>query len=90
MNKNGRIIVNSSLVGPVKNKLQIEQFPFTDIAVKLGNVKVANMVALGSYLKFSKTLQEKSVLRAIGKMAPADRKGIIKINEKALQAGRAL
>jgi 2-oxoglutarate ferredoxin oxidoreductase subunit gamma len=89
VNKNGRVIVNSSLVSLGKNK-QIKQAPFTDIALKLGNVKVANMVVLGSYLKFSKTLQEKNVLRAIRKMAPADKKGLIKINEKALQAGRAL
>ncbi len=84
----GRMIINSSLVGPVKKKFEVEEAPFTDIAVKLGNVKVANMVALGRYLRSSKTLKAESILKAMRKMAPPGREDLVSINEKALQMGR--
>lgn len=88
VDKKGRMIINSSLVGPVKNKCGVEEAPFTDIAVKLGNVKVANMVALGRYLRSSKTLKAESILKEMRKMAPPGREDLVSINEKALQMGR--
>jgi len=88
VDKTGRMIINSSLVDMQENTCRAEKFPFTEIAVKLGNVKVANMVALGCYLRTSKSLKIGSVLKAIRKMAPAGREDLISINEKALNTGR--
>ena len=63
---------------------------FTDIAIKLGNIKVANMVALGCYLRSKKIIHPNSVMQVIEDMAPLDKKELIKINQQALKEGMKL
>ena len=84
----GLLIVNSSLAK--KNKGCGINQPFTDIAVKLGNIKVANMVALGCYLAKRNVINMKNVFQTIEKMAPAEKKGLIAINKLALEEGMKL
>lgn len=87
---NGLCLINSSLV---KKKLvgkNILSYPFTDIAIKIGNPKVANVVALGCFITLNKAVDLKNVLQAIEDMAPAGREDLIADNKKALQAGMAL
>lgn len=83
----GLLILNSSLV---KENAPALKYPFTDIAVKLGNIKIANMVALGCYLAKKKIINPKTVLKVIQEMAPADKKGLISINQQALKQGMKL
>lgn len=82
----GLLIINSSMV---KAGVEIKtlRYPFTDIAVELGNVKVANMVALGAYLAKKKTVSLKNISRVMKMMAPAGRKDILIVNQKALDTG---
>jgi len=88
---NGLLIVNSSLVFKnVDKKLHILKYPFTDISLKLGNIKVANMIALGCYAAQKKIITLKSALRVIDEIAPPDKKELIEINKKALLAGAEL
>lgn len=87
----GLLILNSSLAktaGP--GRIKVLQFPFTDIAIGLGNIKVANMVALGCYLGAKKTVKIKEVLEVFKSMAPAGKTDILEINQKALQEGAKL
>jgi len=84
----GLLILNSSLAQtPGLGKIKVLQFPFTDIAIGLGNIKVANMVALGCYLGAKKTVKVKEVLEVFKSMVPAGKKDILEINQKALQEG---
>jgi 2-oxoglutarate ferredoxin oxidoreductase subunit gamma len=83
---NGLLIINSSIV-EAGAKAKAKRYPFTDIAVELGNVRVANMVALGSYLAKRKTVSLKNILGVMKMMAPAGRDDILKINQKALDTG---
>lgn len=88
---NGLLILNSSLAkSDSLGKVKILQFPFTDIAIKLGNVKVANMVALGSYLAVKKTIPTKNMLEVFKFMAPAGNTRILEVNEMALREGERL
>ncbi|MBN2831080.1 MAG: 2-oxoacid:acceptor oxidoreductase family protein [Candidatus Omnitrophica bacterium] len=87
LNKGGIMIVNSSLADPKESSLNIKKYPFTDMAIKLGNIKVANMIALGFYLNNRKTVKVKSVLKVMEKMATEGREDLIKINQEALDAG---
>jgi len=87
LKKNGAMIINSSLANVKNNLAGIRKHPFTDMAGALGNVKVANMIALGCYLRNSKTVKISSVLSVIKKMAPAGRGDLIKINQQALDMG---
>ncbi|MBM3245727.1 MAG: 2-oxoacid:ferredoxin oxidoreductase subunit gamma [Candidatus Omnitrophica bacterium] len=85
------LIINSSLVDklPPKNTETLSH-PFTDLAIKLGNIKVANMLALGCYFARKNIVEEKTVLKVIFEMAPADKKGLVEINQKALKEGLRL
>ncbi|NQT90937.1 MAG: 2-oxoacid:acceptor oxidoreductase family protein, partial [Candidatus Omnitrophica bacterium] len=49
----GTLILNSSLIddGIKKKGVTIIEAPMTDIAIKLGNVRAANVVALGQFMK---------------------------------------
>ena len=87
----GLLILNSSLAKiDTLAKIKILQFPFTDIAIKLGNIKVANMAALGCYLTAKKNIKIKNVLKVFKLMAPAGNLKILEINEQALAEGIGL
>ena len=85
----GMLIVNSSLVAgksKIKNR-EFLSFPFTDIALELGNIKIANMVALGCFLAKRKIISPESVMETIADIAPKDKLGLVKINKQALMRG---
>lgn len=87
----GSLIVNSSLIPECKkNNTHTLCYPFTDIANKLGNIKIANMVALACFLAHNKIVSLKSVSEVISDIAPEDKKGLIEINKKALEEGAKL
>lgn len=87
----GLIILNSSLAGSCeKADTQVLKYPFTDIAIKLGNIKVANMVALGCFIAHKKVVSLESAFKAVLDMAPGDKKYLIEINKKALEEGMKL
>jgi 2-oxoglutarate ferredoxin oxidoreductase subunit gamma len=56
----------------------------------MGNIKVANMLALGSLLAATKILRLESALAAINDIAPEDKKGLVAINQSALRKGMRL
>jgi len=88
---NGLLILNSSLAkSGAYTKVKILQFPFTDIAIKLGNIKVANMAALGVYLTVKKIIKTKTILKVFKSMAPADNPKILEVNQLALAEGERL
>jgi len=85
----GLLIINTSLVpegAGYKNSAAVKH-PFTDIALDLGNIRVANMVALGCYLAARKIVKGKNIFQAIEEIAPADKIGLIEINRQALAKG---
>lgn len=89
---NGLLIINSSLVdtGMNQGKPTVIKHPFTDIAVRLGNIKVANMVALGCFLAAKNIVRPESIFKAIQVFAPPNKKELIEINKKALEEGMKL
>jgi len=87
----GLMLVNTSLTKPDHNiKAKTVTGKFTDIAIDLGNIKVANMVALGSCLAMKKVVSIENILRVIKKMAPKDKPELLKVNIEALNKGREL
>lgn len=88
---NGLCILNSSFdTAGLGNKTNVLKYPFSDIAIKLGNIKVANMVALGCYLERKKIVKSDTIFEIIKKNAPADKQGLIEINRQAYLAGARL
>jgi 2-oxoglutarate ferredoxin oxidoreductase subunit gamma len=87
----GLIVINISLAKPDNNiKAKVITGKFTDTAIALGNIKVANMVALGSYLAMKNTISKENILRVIKKMAPKDKPELLKVNMEALKKGMEL
>ncbi|MDI6758290.1 MAG: 2-oxoacid:acceptor oxidoreductase family protein [Candidatus Omnitrophota bacterium] len=89
--KNGFMFINTSLI---KNNLPAWQkmlkYPFSDIAKDIGNIKIANMVALGCYLANKKILNKEKIPEVFKIMAPTDKKELVLINQKAFLKGLEL
>jgi 2-oxoglutarate ferredoxin oxidoreductase subunit gamma len=87
----GLLILNSSLVdGEVqRSDLEIVKTAATETADELGNVRIANIVALGAFVKKSGILKLSSVEEALGKIFTGRKANLIEINKRALAAGAA-
>jgi 2-oxoglutarate ferredoxin oxidoreductase subunit gamma len=87
----GLLILNSSLAKIEKSsRIKALPLPFTDIALKLGNIKVANMVALGSFITAKKIIKVQNILKVFKSMAPAGNLKILEVNQRALEEGMKL
>lgn len=82
-------IVNASLVA--QNLLDAAKrtvyIPVNDMAHELGNVKMANMVALGAWLKATGALPLNVVQDALNRVVSAHYAKLISANAKALEQG---
>ncbi len=82
-------IVNASLVA--ENLLDTTKrtvyIPVNDMAHELGNVKMANMVALGAWLKATGALPLNVVQEALNRVVSAHYAKLISANAKALEQG---
>jgi 2-oxoglutarate ferredoxin oxidoreductase subunit gamma len=87
----GLLIINSSLASRRTNKgMRTIQHPFTEIALKLGNIRVANMVALGCFIAEKNIVGLESISRVLSDIAPEAKKHLIEINKRALEEGMKL
>jgi len=90
--KGGLALLNSSLIKTKKDYQNIKacKAPFTKIAVALGEPRVANMVALGVFIKVKKVLKLETVLKVFAEIAPKNKQHLIGVNKEALRKGYAL
>jgi len=90
--KNGLIVLNSSLVkrDVKRNDIETVKIPATDIAIELGNVRVANLVMIGAFIKKTNILDLNNVLENLHKFFPKRKQDLIEINKKALEKGAEL
>lgn len=89
LKKNGLLVINSSLAqfNNTDKTITVVQYPFSNMAANLGNIKTANMIALGAYLTIKKTVDFKNVLATIKEIAPLDKKSLVTINKQAIIKG---
>ncbi|MEA3453758.1 MAG: 2-oxoacid:acceptor oxidoreductase family protein [Candidatus Caldatribacteriota bacterium] len=87
--KDGLILVNSSLIEQKVNRddVSVVKVPANDIANELGNTRVANMVALGAYIKKSGVLKMETIFKALEKALTGPKQKLLDINKKALKQG---
>lgn len=86
----GKMIINNSLVTSYRGSdSNILSAPFSDMAIKLGNIRVANMIALGSLITFTGAVKLETVSGVIADMGKA-KPDLIRINQDALRQGAAL
>lgn len=88
----GIIIINKSLIAVslLKNKtVQPLKIAATEMASRLGDTRCANMIAIGAFIKRSRTLSLKDVVTAL-KGIFKNKEDLFIMNKKALEAGHKL
>ena len=86
----GIVIINSSLVDMEladKQRLQTYSVPANEIADKIGNPRMANMVALGAYIQVTGIIPLSTVQESLENVISSHYKHLIPKNAEALQAG---
>jgi 2-oxoglutarate ferredoxin oxidoreductase subunit gamma len=85
----GFMLYNSSLVTPesVRSDIELMGIPILEIADKLGNPKVANMILLGAFIKISNLIHFDRLLKNLSEILGAGKAKLLKINEEALKSG---
>ncbi|MDD5644853.1 MAG: 2-oxoacid:acceptor oxidoreductase family protein [bacterium] len=88
---NGLILANTSFsdgkAGVTGKNPRIYHIPATELAVKLGEIKVANVVALGALLSIEEFLPVDMVKKNFSKVLRDKGKDIIELNLNALECG---
>ncbi|NQT23199.1 MAG: 2-oxoacid:acceptor oxidoreductase family protein [Candidatus Omnitrophica bacterium] len=90
----GLLLIDSSKIsdGEIKqavvglNNICVKKAPFTEIAMSLGEKKVANMVTVGAFNKVKKLFSIKELIKAVSFIL-RDKDELITINEKAILHG---
>ncbi len=87
--KGGDIFINSSIVSRKANRDDINAFyvPANDIAIELGNGRVANMVMLGAYLKRTNCFSLETAEKALRYVLGPSKEKLIPINLEAINKG---
>ncbi|MFA6636795.1 MAG: 2-oxoacid:acceptor oxidoreductase family protein [Candidatus Omnitrophota bacterium] len=87
----GLMVVNTSLVaGDLSaGKTAMAAYSITEEAIKIGNIKVANIIAVGIYAG-KKKIFDKKVLKEVIKIMAGGRKELVPINFRALDKGMEL
>lgn len=87
---NGIIIYNSSLIKEINLNTNANVFaiPANDLAIQLGNSRVANMIVLGSYLQITNLFKDDIIIKVLKELFGKEKENLISINEEALKVGR--
>jgi 2-oxoglutarate ferredoxin oxidoreductase subunit gamma len=90
LKKNGLLIFNSSLIDiepQVDESIEVIRLPADGLAVELGSVKAANMVALGAYLQARGLFEIESAAQALPEILAKRHHNTLSLNINALQKG---
>lgn len=85
----GILLINSSVVDREPTRKDIKTFKINanDIANKIGNLKVLNMVALGAFIQSSGIITFDSVKKALKETMTGNKEKFLDLNINAVQKG---
>ena len=85
----GLLCVNSSIVDVTSARSDIEvlSVPTSELAEKLGTIKVANMVMLGAFIKASDIISYDFLIKNLTEILGEGKSKLIKLNKDALEIG---
>ena len=86
---NGIVILNSSLIKrEIKRKdAKVLPVPISELAQELGNIRTANMLALGIYAGMTRVVKAASIISAMQSNASEKYKDLLAVNVKAMEKG---
>jgi 2-oxoglutarate ferredoxin oxidoreductase subunit gamma len=87
----GLMVINSSMVNraPKREDIRIVSIPGNEIAEKIGNQRVLNMVMLGGLLANHQVLTVSAIEKALQDHMPSRHQNFLASNVEALRAGSA-
>ena len=85
----GLICVNSSIVNTsnARGDIEVVAVPTTELAEKLGTIKVANMIMLGAFIRASNIVSFDFLMKHMAEILGEGKSKLTKINREALQLG---
>ncbi len=85
----GQLFLNTSLVACSSTRSDVLRIEIkaNDLAKQLGDIRIANMVMLGAFLKKTGVVALGSVLDALKAVLPPRRHSLMELNERALKCG---
>ncbi|MGB9790888.1 MAG: 2-oxoacid:acceptor oxidoreductase family protein [Thermotoga caldifontis] len=89
LKKGGFLFLNSSVIDrkASRNDIKVIEVPANEIAEKVGNLKVANMVVLGAIVAVTKCVKVESVVSALQYKLGEKGSSLLKLNLEAIEAG---
>jgi 2-oxoglutarate ferredoxin oxidoreductase subunit gamma len=87
----GLIIANSTLIGHRSPRSDVRSFqvPASQVAEQVGDIRVANLVALGAYVAITRLVSPASIEAALAAVIPAARADLLGRNRAAFREGMA-
>ncbi|RKX55054.1 MAG: 2-oxoacid:ferredoxin oxidoreductase subunit gamma [Thermotoga sp.] len=88
----GKLFLNSSMIDrePGRTDIEVMRVPANEIADELGNLKVANIVMLGAYIKKTGILSQNSIKSALEHKLVGKKKELLELDIKAFEKGTTL
>ncbi|GHV95021.1 2-oxoacid:ferredoxin oxidoreductase subunit gamma [Spirochaetia bacterium] len=89
LKQGGLMLINSSLVKeePKRSDLRVVKIEASGLAEQIGNIRFANMVALGAMAKLTGALSLAEIEGILKKFFSSDKHRFIPLNVQAIQAG---
>ncbi|MDR0501692.1 MAG: 2-oxoacid:acceptor oxidoreductase family protein [Treponema sp.] len=89
LKEGGLMVINSTLVKeePKRSDIKIVKIEASAIAEQIGNIRFANMVALGAMARLTKALVLADTESILRKFFPPDKHQFIEMNVNAIEAG---
>ncbi|MBN2255340.1 MAG: 2-oxoacid:acceptor oxidoreductase family protein [Deltaproteobacteria bacterium] len=85
----GTLFINSSLVTTAitRDDISVVKVPAGDMAKKLRNERISNMIMLGAFVSRSQLTSMESILNALAEITKGKKSSLMKSNKKGLDAG---
>lgn len=85
----GSLFLNSSIISlePSRHDVRIFKVPSSEMAEAAGNVRAANTVMMGAFLKVTGLVPPETYLASMAEIMGSKKKAVVELNRKAFQAG---
>lgn len=85
----GSLFLNSSIISlePARHDVRIFKVPSSEMAQAAGNVRAANTVMMGAFLKVTGLVPPEIYLASMAEIMGSKKKAVVELNRKAFQAG---
>jgi 2-oxoglutarate ferredoxin oxidoreductase subunit gamma len=89
LRKGGLLAYNETLIDtpPTRNDVRVARIAATKMAEELGNIQVANMVAVGALAAHLQVISIDSLAKGLETVLPEYRHHLIPLNEEAIRTG---